>query len=440
MTHSSRHRGGARRLLLAAALLVLALPAAAPPATAQAPNATVLQATATQYELLATRDERAAKWESRLARAAVKKAKRAVKPGLRKRLRRSAKRHLARAKARRKRARRYRKRAASLRKRAATPPPVRAAAAPPRRAPIPLGTALDWNTVQADDGLRQAFLTHFDQMTPENELKLFSLEPRKGQFAFHNADAMVDWARANGKRVRGHVLVYGNQLPHWLKDTQWTRDQLIEILRNHIQTVMSHFKGRITEWDVVNEAVVDYGDGWTPNLWYQVIGPDYVEMAFRFAHEADPSAKLFYNDNGIDLPDHPHTVQVRALLSRLLTEGTPVDAVGMENHMSNRYKADGFQVRETMRRFEALGLDVAVTEMDVPNDTGLTGDAELNAQRDTFMGAAWACRMEPRCASFSSWGVTDRYSWINPALTPLMFDATYAAKPAFYAVEDWVKK
>ena len=304
----------------------------------------------------------------------------------------------------------------------------------------PASAALDWRRLRFDRALHDTFLRHFDQITPENELKLFALQPRQGEYDFDDADAMVDWARGHGKRVRGHVLVYGNQLPYWLTSVIWTRDELLDVMKDHIQTVMKHFQGRITEWDVVNEAVVDYGNGWTPNLWYQVIGPDYVEKAFRFAHEADPGARLVYNDNGIDLPDHPHTVRLRALLSDLLKRGVPINAVGMQNHMSNKYMANGFQVAETMRRFEALGLDVAVTEMDVRNDNGLAGATELETQRQTFEGAAWACRIEPRCLSFSTWGISDRYSWINPALTPLTFDANMNPKPAFYAVEDWIKK
>jgi endo-1,4-beta-xylanase len=438
MAHLPRPRAGARRLLLAAALLLLVPAGAAPAAQAQAADAGALLAQAARQDALARKDDRTAARERRLARIAARKAKLALKPADGRRLRKSARRHAARARAHRKRAKRHRKAAARLRRRAAAPP-VRVAAAS-RRPAIPLGTALDWRSLRFDRALHDTFLRYFDQVTPENELKLFALQPRQGEYDFDDADAMVDWARGRGKRVRGHVLVYGNQLPYWLTSVIWTRDELLAVMKDHIQTVMKHFQGRITEWDVVNEAVVDYGNGWTPNLWYKVIGPDYVEQAFRFAHEADPGAKLFYNDNGIDLPDHPHTVALRALLSDLLRRGVPIDAVGMQNHMSNQYKANGFQVAETMRRFAALGLDVAVTEMDVPNDNALTGVTELEAQRQTFEGSAWACRVEPHCLSFSTWGISDRYSWINPALTPLTFDVNMDPKPAFYAVEDWIKK
>ncbi len=422
-----------RRLFLVALLLCLASAAQPPAAPAQTtPRAASLMVRAGRLEAAARRDLRTAGRERRLARAAAKKAPR-----------RSARRHRSRAARYRKRARSRRKHAASLRRRAAALSQVKAvaASAPPRRAPVPLGTALDWRVARTDPALADAFLRHFDQMTPENELKMYALQPLRGAYSFASADRMVDWARAHGKRVRGHALVYGSQLPAWLTARDWTRDELLEVMRDHIQAVMTHFRGRVTEWDVVNEGVVDWGDGLTPNIWSQVIGPDYVDYAFRFAHEADPGAKLFYNDWGIELPDHPRTVAVRKLVSGLKSRGVPIDGVGIQDHVTNRYNATGPQVAETLRRFAAMGLDVAITEMDVQTDSGGSRADQLEAQRHAFAGSAWACRMEPRCTSFTSWGISDRYSWIEtPGMAPLMFDDALEPKPAFADVEDWIKK
>ena len=270
-------------------------------------------------------------------------------------------------------------------------------------------------------------------------MKMFALQPRAGRFDFREADAMVNWARANGKRVRGHTLVFGSQLPAWLLEGGFTREELIDVMKTHVKTVVEHFRGRVSEWDVVNEAIA--GDGsWQPNLWLDVIGPEYIDIAFRAAREADPSARLFYNDGGIDLPDHPHTVAVRSLLSALRSRGVPVDGVGLQNHMSNRWHAPEAQIIEAMRRFAEIGLDIAVTEMDVRTDGGGSREAELDAQKQVYAASAKACRLQPRCTSFSTWGISDRYSWFdNLALAPLMFDADMNAKPAFAAVEDWIK-
>lgn len=432
-----------RRLFLVAALaLLLFLTSAAEPRTASAQSvseAGALMVQAGRYEAASRRELRKAAREHRLAAAAAKKAKKTRAPGARKRLRRSARKHRVRAALHRKRARRQRKRAARLRRRAAQLGQVRAALV--RRPPIPLGTAIDWSELQADPALERLFLDHFGQMSPENELKLFALQPRQGVYNFYTADRMVDWALSHGKRVRGHTLVYGNQLPHWMTSRAWTRDELLAVMRDHIETVMRHFHGRVAEWDVVNEAVGSWGDGWVHNLWYDVIGPDYVDQAFRFARAADPDAQLFYNDYGTELPDHPKTVRARALVSHLVSAGVPIDGVGLESHVSNQFKADGFEVAETMRRFAAMGLDVAVTEMDVRTNGGGPLAAELDTQRTTFGGSARACRMEPRCTSFTTWGISDRYSWFEvPELAPLMFDASMVPKPAFWDVEDWVRK
>jgi hypothetical protein len=197
VAHFPRPRADARRLFLAAAVLLLVTAAAAPAVQAQAVDAGALLAEAARHDALALKDDRMAARERRLARLASRKAKLALKPAGSRRLRRRARRQAARAKTHRKRAKRHRKAAARLRRRAATPPPVHASVVA-RRPAIPLGTALDWRSVQSDPGLRDTFLRNFDQVTPENELKMFALQPRQGEYDFDNADAMVDWAGRTG--------------------------------------------------------------------------------------------------------------------------------------------------------------------------------------------------------------------------------------------------
>ena len=408
-------------------------------AAAQEPAAHVSAALsqAASADAAARRHERLRRKYLRRARRAAAKAR--VKKG------RSGSKLRRKARRARRLAVRHARKAASLRRRAIWLRSMAAATAPPparplpRRGPIPLGTAVSWNQFRSDSRLPDTFLRHFDQMTPENEMKMFALQPRQGRFEFRQADAMVDWARSHGKRVRGHTLVFGNQLPAWVANGGFTRDQLIAVMESHIKTVVGHFRGRVAEWDVVNEAV--QGDGTLlPNLWLQVIGPGYIELAFRFAREADPGARLFYNDGGIDLPDHPHTQGVRRLLGDLRSRGVPVDGVGLQNHMSNRWHSPAPYIDEAMRRFAEMGLDVAVTEMDVRTDTGGPHAAELEAQKQIFEASARACRFQPRCTSFSTWGVSDRYSWFGAGPMPLLFDSDVNPKPAFAAVEDWVKK
>jgi GH35 family endo-1,4-beta-xylanase len=392
----------------------------------------------------AAADDRAAKDQDRMARLDLRKSRKTLRSArqvtakAQALLRSRARRYRKRGSAHKRHARRLRRRARRLRRMASAeraPPP--APFTPPRRPAIPLGTALDWSTIQADSRLRDVFLAHFDQVTAENEMKMFALQPMPGVWDFDLADQMVDWARAHGKRVRGHTLVFGGQLPWWIRSRVWTRDELLEVMKDHITAVMQHFSGRVSEWDVVNEAIASDGS-FNPNVWYQVIGPDYVDQAFRFARAADPSAKLFYNDAGIDLPDKPHTFGVRDLVAGLRNRGVPIDGVGMQSHVSNRFNAGEAPFAAAMKLFTGLGLDVAVTEMDVALDSGGTLSQKLAVQRQVFSDAAQACRLEPRCTSFSTWGISDRYSWLGQGAAGLMFDENVEPKPAFSAVDDWV--
>jgi endo-1,4-beta-xylanase len=173
-----------------------------------------------------------------------------------------------------------------------------------------------------------------------------------------------------------------------------------------------------------------------------VIGSDYLDYAFRFAHQAAPEAQLYYNDWGLDLPYHPHTVGILRMVQRLRARGVPINGVGIQGHVGTGIRASGPQVAQTMHRFTALGLNVAITEMDVRTDRGGSVAQERQWQRSVYADYAQACRMEPRCTSFTTWGISDRYSWYaqdHPEWRPLMFDTSFNSKPALSAVRDWIK-
>src|SRR5262249_17786997 len=135
----------------------------------------------------------------------------------------------------------------------------------------------------------------YDMVTPENEMKWATTQPRRFLFVFGPGDSIVDFAERHAIAVRGHNLVWERNNPAWLNNRHFDGDQLMSILHDHIRTLVGHYRGRIAQWDVINEGLG--GDGSLQRgLWLQGIGPDYIEMAFRWAHEADPAAKLFYND------------------------------------------------------------------------------------------------------------------------------------------------
>ena len=236
---------------------------------------------------------------------------------------------------------------------------------------IPLGAAMTTVHFGQDPFYQPVFLENFDGLTPENELKWENTEPQQGQFTFAAADQLVNWAIANGKYVRGHALIADQQNPSYVTDPKTllllphesTRDELIGVMREHIMAVVGHFRGRIPEWDVVNEAFNSDGS-WKNSLWYRVIGPEYVALAFQFAHEADPQAKLFYNDTGYEMGG-PHTDAVYALVRGLQQQGVPIDGVGFESHFTSDAANITERMRPVMAAFAGLGLSEEITELDV---------------------------------------------------------------------------
>jgi endo-1,4-beta-xylanase len=298
---------------------------------------------------------------------------------------------------------------------------------------LPRGAAITLRTLRRSRALRRSFLVGFEGLTPENEMKMERLQPAPGVFRFAEADRMVRFARRYCKRIRGHTLVYGKQLPRWATDGRFDSERLGSEMDWHIRTVMAHFEDSVHEWDVVNEAVAPDG-GYTQNVWFRALGKNYVERAFRTAHDTDPGATLFYNDSGIELPDHPHTVAVRKMVADLRHRGVPIQGVGIQNHVSLGHHATRAELARTIRGFTRLGVKVAITEMDVRLDGPGSLARKLEAQRRVYRDAARACRANPGCTSFSTWGVGDRVSWLGAAARGLLLDRGYHPKPAYNAV------
>ena len=276
---------------------------------------------------------------------------------------------------------------------------------------------------------------NFDSLTPENEMKMFAFQPRPGQFDFKHADALVRLARRNRMAVRGHTLVYGLQLPEWVSDPRkpWTRGALLRVMRRHITKVVKHYRGRVSQWDVVNEPID--GDGrFIRNVWYRAIGPGYVEHAFRAARRADPGAALFLNENSAETTGNPKARAVYRLVKRLKRRGVPVDGVGLQNHTDTVLYPRRRPLAAAMGRFARLGLRVEVTEMDVVTNPRLGRAAQLREQALAFTAAEQACRAVAACSRITTWGFTDNTTWKGPRDLPLLFDKRYREKPSFRAL------
>lgn len=300
-----------------------------------------------------------------------------------------------------------------------------------------IGSTVNYDALQSEPVYSQTLAREFNMVTAEDSMKFDHTEPQQGVYTFQEGDTILRFAQAHGMQVRGHNLVWYRALPPWLANGTFTRDQLIAILRDHIMTEVSHYRGQINIWDVVNEAIDDNGN-LRDSIWLRGIGPDYIDMAFQWAHEADPQALLFYNDYGGEGLGRKSDA-IYNLVKGLLARGVPISGVGLEMHVTlNRYPLSQ-DLYANMQRLAALGLQVQITEMDVE----IQGDprplqTRLAVQATIYQQALSTCLVVPACTAFVMWGFTDAHSWI-PAATghpdePLIFDADYRPKPAYYAL------
>jgi endo-1,4-beta-xylanase len=299
---------------------------------------------------------------------------------------------------------------------------------------VPLGAAVSATHLDTlGAAYADTFLRHFSALTPENEMKMEVLRPERGRWRFEPADRLVNLACANGKAVRGHTLVWHSQLPRWLMQHAWSREALRAYLRDYVHTVVGHYRGRVCEWDVVNEPLDEHGR-LRRSLWRDVIGPHYVEDALRWAREADPSARLLINEHGVERANRKSD-GLLALVRRLRDRGVPLDGVGFQMHVTTAAFPSEQELAAALARFAAADLEVQVTEMDVCTlETTASVAERLRVQADVYAHAARACAAQPRCTRFGVWGVSDAASWIGAERRPLLFDAAHQAKPAWTAV------
>jgi endo-1,4-beta-xylanase len=283
----------------------------------------------------------------------------------------------------------------------------------------------------------EALASQFNSVTPELSLLFKYVHPTPNIYDFNYSDLVVNFAEANGMKANGHTLVWHSalNLPNWLKNGNWTRDELIEILEDHIKTVVGRYKGRVRSWDVVNEAFTNSGR-LRNTFWLRGIGPEYIDLVFQWAHEADPDAKLFYKDYSLA---GSKADGIYELVSGLLQRGVPIHGVNIQLHVL----LDIFDAEQlldvaayNMKRLSALGLQVNITEFEVPIRLPATED-ELLVQAEIYGDALQLCLCSPSCEVFETMGFTDRYFWIPKIFgwgAALMSDEDYIPKPAFYAL------
>lgn len=334
-----------------------------------------------------------------------------------------------------------------------------------------IGTAVTVDQVEGRDPKAAAIITNqFNSIVAENCMKPMYLEPKEGQFHWAQADSLVQFGLQHGMKVMGHVLAWHSQTAPWMFRNRYgempNREEMIKRLHDYITTVVSHFKGKVFGWDVINEAILDDGS-YRQSPWYRAIGPEYFELAFKFAHEADLNAELYYNDYSMSNPNK--RAAVVKLIHELKAAGCRIDAVGMQSHNGYDYP-DLTEYEKSIQAFIAAGVKVQFTELDInmlpnpkrfggadvgqrfqydkslnPYTKGLTKEAQkvFDSQYLAFF------RLYRKYASHINrvtlWGVSDNNSWLNNWPVPgrtnysLLFNRKYQAKPVVKDILDLFK-
>lgn len=304
-----------------------------------------------------------------------------------------------------------------------------------------MGTAANSGTL-TETLYASTLSTEYSMLEAENEMKFGPIHPTPTTYDYTGPDALVAYAQTNTMKVRGHNLVWHSQVPDWVTApaVPWSDITLSQVLSDHIANVAGHFKGKVFAWDVVNEPFNDDGTIrstiWydTPGIGFAGQGTKTIEQALKWAHSADPAAKLFVNDYGAELMNAKSDA-IYAMAQDFKTRGVPLNGIGLELHIDPSFdtQANMTSLGQNIQRLGALGLDVHFTELDVRIPDSSAGSLALQAQ--TYKDLMTVCLAQTACTAFQTWGFTDKYSWVPGFFTgygwALPFDLNYAKKPAY---------
>lgn len=300
-------------------------------------------------------------------------------------------------------------------------------------------------------------LTNYNSITAENDFKPQSVQPQEGQWNFDNADAIADFCRENGIKLRGHCLVWHSQVGRWMfqdkdadgKNVNADKEKLYERMKTHITTVMQRYSDIIYCWDVVNEAVSDREDEiLRPSSWVQISGGDeFIRKAFEYAHEADPDALLFYNDYNAAVPEKRD--KIYNMVKEMKEAGVPIDGIGMQGHLSI-YEPSLEDIEAAIVKYSEIVDHIQITELDIRLNKEIGGNLNMNRQgeeltaereqmfNDKYAGLFEVLRRHADVIDVVTfWNVSDRDTWLGTTNYPLLFDKDGNPKDAYYKVRDF---
>ena len=301
-----------------------------------------------------------------------------------------------------------------------------------------IGAGVSSSELERDGSLRQTLAREYSMLSPGVELKMGFVQQQRGVFDFNPADRIVAFAEAHDMAIHGHVLVWHIHQPAWIYAPPLNRQSLADELQRHIYTVAGRYRGRIACWDVLNEALEKDGT-LTPTFWCRQLGTEYIDLAFRWAHEADPAARLFYNDFGCESRS-PKSEALFELARGLLDRGVPLHGIGLQAHVSLDDVPSAEDLAFNIQRLGSLGLEVQITELDVA--TGVRGSREerLERQAQVYFDVMRVAVESPNCTAVGTWGIADCGSWLGKFdgpddVGPLPWDRHYGPKPAVLAMK-----
>jgi endo-1,4-beta-xylanase len=306
---------------------------------------------------------------------------------------------------------------------------------------FPMGASVGISRMKNNAKYSEVVSKEFNSITAENAMKFRALHPAENTYQWADADFLVDFAQKNGKRLHGHTLNWYQYLPAWVNNFSGDSIAWENMLKTHIQTVVTHFKGKVASWDVVNEYFNDDGTI-RPSVWVKNLGPDYIARCFQYAHEADPDALLFYNDYGHEYSSAKRTA-IGKLINSFKERNIPIHGIGMQFHMT--YTQSDANISAAIAFAVAIGLKVHISELDVRVNVNkvkdlVFTDAMAAQQADRYKQVVKIYNAIPKAQQFgiTTWNVGDADSWVpswqGAPDYPLPFDANYLRKPAYKAI------